>query len=163
MLGYLRRRTDPATAEDLAAETFLVAWSRIEKLPDHEAGWLCGIARNLLANHNRAIRRRSENEQRNYRLEAPLGDDTAVDHVLGHDGEVLRALRRLSPADQEVLMLVAWDGLSHAEAAAALGCARPTFAVRLHRARRRMARQLAAGSEQITIVARTRVQGANGE
>jgi len=52
----------------------------------------------------------------------------------------LRALSALSPADREVLMLRAWDGLSTREAAEVLGCSTAALAIRLHRARRRLAR-----------------------
>jgi RNA polymerase sigma-70 factor (ECF subfamily) len=54
------------------------------------------------------------------------------------------AFASLRPADREVLVLVAWDGLDPARAARALGCSRGTFAVRLHRARRRLAAALRA-------------------
>lgn len=141
ILGYLCRRTDRATAHDLATDTLVVAWQRLDHLPNHEAGWLCGIARNLLANHNRASQRRralAEHVADNSVLEAP----SAEEQVFGSDSEVLAALRMLSPADQEVLMLTAWDGLSGAEAAEALGCTRVTYNVRLFRARRRLARLL---------------------
>ena len=59
------------------------------------------------------------------------------------EGEVLRtALARLSERDREALMLVAWHELSGARAARAAGCTRAAFAVRLHRARGRLAAQL---------------------
>jgi RNA polymerase sigma-70 factor (ECF subfamily) len=57
--------------------------------------------------------------------------------------DVLEALRRLKPIDQEVLMLIAWEDLSAAEAAEVLGCSEGAFRVRLHRARTRMERKLA--------------------
>src|SRR4051794_37726543 len=61
------------------------------------------------------------------------------------EAEAVRAaLSRLSPVDRETLMLVAWEELDPAAAARAAGCSRPTFAVRLHRARRRLAGELAA-------------------
>jgi RNA polymerase sigma-70 factor (ECF subfamily) len=58
-------------------------------------------------------------------------------------GPVLRALAALSERDREVLLLIAWDGLAHDEAAAVCGCSRPALRVRLHRARRRFASELA--------------------
>jgi RNA polymerase sigma-70 factor (ECF subfamily) len=53
-------------------------------------------------------------------------------------------LRRLRPDDRELLMLVAWDGLSPAAAARSLGISVPTLTVRLHRARQRLESELAA-------------------
>jgi RNA polymerase sigma-70 factor (ECF subfamily) len=49
----------------------------------------------------------------------------------------------LSERDREILLLVAWDGLEPARAARALGARPGAFAVRLHRARRRLAKLLA--------------------
>jgi len=64
--------------------------------------------------------------------------------ALAENREILDALARLDERDQEVLMLVTWDGLDRARAAAVLGCSEKTFAVRLHRARRRLVLALAA-------------------
>ena len=46
---------------------------------------------------------------------------------------------RLSDDDRETLALIAWDGLQPREAALVTGCSAATFAVRAHRARRRLA------------------------
>ena len=51
---------------------------------------------------------------------------------------VVDALQQLSAADREVLLLAAWEGLSHGEIAAALGCSENAAAIRLHRARKRL-------------------------
>ena len=58
--AYCRRRTDAATASDASAETFAVAWRRLEDVPDGDAalGWLYGTARRVLANEFRSSRRR---------------------------------------------------------------------------------------------------------
>jgi RNA polymerase sigma-70 factor (ECF subfamily) len=58
------------------------------------------------------------------------------------------ALRRLRPDDRELLMLVAWDGLSPTAAAASLGISVPTLTVRLHRARQRLESELAALNQE---------------
>ena len=57
--AYCRRRTDAQTAADCLAETFLVAWRRIDDIPDGDAalGWLYGVARRVLANEFRHHRR----------------------------------------------------------------------------------------------------------
>ena len=57
------------------------------------------------------------------------------------------ALARMHPNDRELLRLVAWDDLSHAEAAAVLGISVNAVAIRLHRARQRFAEQLAKGPD----------------
>jgi RNA polymerase sigma-70 factor, ECF subfamily len=56
---------------------------------------------------------------------------------------IVEAVQRLSAAQREVVLLVAWEGLSNREAAIALGCSTPAFELRLHRARRRLAKELA--------------------
>ena len=54
---YLARRTDPATADDVLAETLLVCWRRLDELPDDPLPWSYGVARNCLANAERGVRR----------------------------------------------------------------------------------------------------------
>ena len=54
---YLARRTDPATADDVLAETLLVCWRRLDDLPDDPLPWSYGVARNCLANAERGVRR----------------------------------------------------------------------------------------------------------
>ncbi len=57
--AYARRRTDPASAEDLVAETFLVAWRRLDRVPADALPWLYATAGRLLANHRRGEARRA--------------------------------------------------------------------------------------------------------
>ena len=58
---------------------------------------------------------------------------------------VLSAVGRLGPGDAELLQLLAWEQLSHAQAAVVLGCSVNAVAIRLHRARHRLADELAKG------------------
>jgi RNA polymerase sigma factor (sigma-70 family) len=55
---------------------------------------------------------------------------------------VMQAIAALSERDRAALLLVAWEGLSTAEMAVALGCSRAAAKVRLHRARRKLRRKL---------------------
>lgn len=75
-----------------------------------------------------------------YAADTSLGPDepTIVDEE--HQG-VLRAMDRLSPDDGELLRLHAWEGLSHRELAATFECSEGAVKVRLHRARRRLAKE----------------------
>ncbi|MEV4259420.1 RNA polymerase sigma factor, partial [Spirillospora sp. NPDC049652] len=62
VLGYALRRTgDPQDAADVVAETFLVAWRRLDDVPpgDEARLWLYGVARRVLAGQRRGERRRS--------------------------------------------------------------------------------------------------------
>lgn len=139
VLAYvLRRLTDRSAAEDLTAETFLIAWRRREQIPADPLPWLFRVAGNLIHNERRSASRRGQ-------LALRVAAERALEHapVLTESQRILDALGRLGERDREVLMLVTWDGLDRARAAAVLGCSEKTFAVRLHRARRRLALELA--------------------
>jgi DNA-directed RNA polymerase specialized sigma24 family protein len=133
VLAYALRRADPATAEDVVAETFAIAWRRLAEMPDRPLPWLLGVARRVLANHRRGERRRRALVDR---LPVPAAPEGAP------AGRALGALASLRERDREVLLLHAWEGLDHAEAGTVMGCSAATFAVRLHRARRRFEREL---------------------
>ena len=138
--GYALRRTSPDAAQDAVAETFLVAWRRFDEVPEDALPWLFGVARRVLANQRRASGR---GEALQERLAGGAQPESLEEHV--SESEVVRAaLARLPERDREALMLVAWHGLSGARAARAAGCSRAAFAVRLHRARARLAAELAA-------------------
>jgi RNA polymerase sigma-70 factor (ECF subfamily) len=132
---YALRRTDRETAQDVVAETFTVAWRRLDDVPaSAPLPWLYGIARRVLANQRRSAARLAALRERLER------EGTAAPQVA--DRALAEALRHLSESDRELLMLVAWEGLSSAEAAVALGCSNAACRVRLHRARRRLAAAL---------------------
>src|ERR1700722_10704877 len=57
--AYLRRRTDAATADDVLSDVFVVAWRRLEQVPEDSVPWLLACARNVLANSQRGERRRA--------------------------------------------------------------------------------------------------------
>ncbi|MBO3736984.1 RNA polymerase sigma factor [Actinoplanes flavus] len=130
VLAYARRRVDGDQADEVVAETFVVAWRRLREIPEAARPWLFGVARRVSANIRRSEHRREALHDRLAAQPAPAAGDPS--------GLVGRALDRLPADDRELLMLLAWDGLTRPEAAAALGCSRGTLAVRLHRARRRL-------------------------
>lgn len=139
-----RRLPDRAAAEDATAETFAVVWRRRELIPEQPLPWIYGIALRVVANQRRSGQRRHRLEERLAHEAGPRADPPElVDHL--HRREAFsRALDRLTEAEQETLRLVAWDGLDTREAAEALGCSTTAFRVRLHRARRRLAKHLEA-------------------
>ena len=138
VLGYALRRLPAEDAREVAADAFVVAWRRRNQTRAADRAWLIGIARNLVANRRRALGR---HERLVARAEWDAEREPTTES--SSHGEVLEALSRLSEADQEALMLVGWDGLDAREASIVVGCSAPTFAVRLHRARRRLGRALA--------------------
>jgi RNA polymerase sigma-70 factor, ECF subfamily len=134
----VRRRTDHATAADVLSEVFVVAWQRLEEIPDDALPWLLGCARLTLLNQNRAVRRRSRLIER---LVASTPEPLFVVGV-EHDSGLAEALAGLSELDREVLLLTAWEGLSTEQAARVLGCSQRALWVRAHRARKRLAAAL---------------------
>jgi RNA polymerase sigma factor (sigma-70 family) len=165
VLAYALRRTPTvADAEDAAAETFTIAWRKIDAVPDEPLPWLYAVARRVLANHRRGIGRRE-------RLAALLHvQDVATPIRLGddRDGPAFAALASLSPADQEVLRLVAWEELGNEGIATVLGITPNAVAIRRHRARARFAEALARESRDDDLKeldpsrTSTRVKGTHG-
>jgi RNA polymerase sigma-70 factor (ECF subfamily) len=140
----LRRLSDRAAAEDIAADTFVVAWRRFDAIPQDEFPWLLGIARHAIQNQKRSERRRSRLIARLHAHPHKRDQDPTESLASADDEDVLAALSRLDERDQEVLRLAAFEGLDPQRAAAVLGCSRGALAVRLHRARKRLAKQLMA-------------------
>jgi RNA polymerase sigma-70 factor, ECF subfamily len=139
--AYALRRTDPATADDVCAEVWAIAWRRLESIPDDALPWLFGVARRVLANQRRGERRLAA--LRGRLLESGFGWAGSVPPpAIPSDRRLADALSSLRPADREALLLVAWEGLEPVRAAAALGVSPATFSVRLHRARKRLATEL---------------------
>jgi len=144
VLGYAIRRTDDrAAAEDAVSETFLVAWRRLDAVPTEALPWLLGVARKVLANQRRAAGRRAPDGPL-VPLEAVADPDprAAVADLVADRQAFATAFAALGPGDREVLALVSWDGLAPREAATVLGCTPATFYLRLHRARKRLLKEL---------------------
>lgn len=146
VLAYAMRRTQAfVDAEDIVAETFTIAWRKIDSVPVAEPlPWLYAVARRVLSNHRRGLGRQE-------RLAALLRvDDVATPERAGEDrdGPASAALASLSPADQEILRLVAWEELGNQQIAAVLGITPNAVAIRLFRARARFTDALARGSRE---------------
>ena len=139
LLGYALRRVDRSEdAADVVADTFLVAWRRLDDVPEGDEArlWLYGVARRTLANHRRGAGRRTALGER---LRQDLA--TAVpDHAPAvTEQETLRAaLLRLADRDREVLELAAWEGLEPREIAEVLGISPIAVRSRLSRSRARL-------------------------
>lgn len=150
LLGYaLRRCHSPDDAADVVAETFAVAWRRVESLPegDQTRPWLYGVARRVLANQRRTEHRQSI---RTALLSEELSQVTTENL---DDSPVALLFGALPDGDRELLALVAWEGLTVSEIAVVLGISRNAVSIRLHRARRRFARALReAGIDQSMAV-----------
>ncbi|MEU8207177.1 RNA polymerase sigma factor [Streptosporangium sp. NPDC049046] len=147
--SYVTRRvSSPNEIADVIAETFLTAWRRLADVPvgDETRLWLYGVARRVLANHRRAESRRNALAVR-LREDLILWKESVVEQP--YDG-AREAFSRLSDDDRELLSLVGWEGLGAAEIAKVLGCSRGAVRIRLHRARKRLAAELAAAELDLT-------------
>jgi len=149
---YLARRTGRQVAGDLVAETFLAAFAKRDRYdPGHADArpWLYGIATNLVNQHHR-------DEARQYRIRQAA---TAEPEVPGHADRVAAdvtaqamrallyaALAALAAGDRDVLLLIAWEQLSHQEVSRALDIPVGTVRSRLNRARAKT-RQVLAGTD----------------
>lgn len=146
VLAYATSLVGRQVGEDIASETFTVAWRRVRDIPRPALPWLLGVARNLV----RELRRRdahqyllaAEEAQRISSGARSDAGDVAAEVTERHNA--LQALASLSEADRELLTLLAWHGLSAKEAAQVLDCSTATLTVRLYRARRRLEKALEA-------------------
>lgn len=148
---YLARRTDPATADDVLAESLLVCWRRLDEVPEDPLPWCYGVARNCLANAHRGARRQQRLAARIATVQPPAatvpgpGDD---------DGPILdAALAALRDDEADLLRLWAWEQLTPAEIAEVLGITANAASIRLHRAREKLRvewrkRETASGHEE---------------
>jgi RNA polymerase sigma factor (sigma-70 family) len=149
---YLSRRAGAGRADDLVAETFIVAFRRRADFDTaHRSArpWLFGIATRLLSQHWRDTERRERLAARSLPdLPAESPAEQAVNAAAAYHlrGPVGRALRELAPGDLDVLLLVAWEDLTYDEVATALEIPAGTVASRLNRARKQV-----RGSLQTTI------------
>lgn len=142
VLAYARRRTDSTTADDVLSEVFVIAWRQLARIPADPVPWLLVCARNVLAHAHRSQHRRAALIER-----LTVMSPRAQFAPELNDGMLGRALTSLSERDREVLLLVAWEGLSVQQAATVINCSSRTFSMRLHRARKRLSAALEAADK----------------
>lgn len=138
VVRYARHRgLSGADLEDCVSATFEVAWRRLDAVPEGESQlpWLLGVAQNHVRSHRRRLAR---DRDLLLRLSEPEPVPGPALSSLSWS-EIREALGQLSAADRELLVLVAWDGLSPAQAAQVLGISTGAGRTRLHRARNRLA------------------------
>ena len=151
--AYVRRRVaDPADAEEIVADVFVKAWRSAPPRPDElgqERAWLLSIARNRVIDQYRRVGARGRMRRR---LRRQAVDTPVPAPALPDDGMLATALHRLSDDDRELLRLVAWEQLPHAQIALVLGCTTANVAVRLHRTRARLSTLLTELDDQAADV-----------
>lgn len=136
IVRFLYRRGAYDDAEDLAAETFTTMWRKKDQVPDGaELPWLYKTAGLTLSNWYRK------------KKAVPMGDNQeSLDSTDGSDPSLLvvenhgmrQALETLSERDREIILAVAWEGLSGNTLATYLGINRSAADAALSRARKRL-------------------------
>jgi RNA polymerase sigma-70 factor (ECF subfamily) len=141
---YAARRLGPETAEDVVAEAFTIAWSRIASYDPGRGefvSWLFGIVTNVIARHHRQ-------ETRQWRAFSKVGvadTDTFDDELASRlDADVrwphvASVLAGMSTQDRDVLLLHVWQEMSYQQVADTLGIPVGTVRSRIARARGRLA------------------------
>ena len=137
--------------DDAVAETFLVAWKRIDDVPGDDAAllWLYRVAYHVIGHEWRSGARRRRLHDRLVllrRAATPTPEDMAV-----LDAEAIRVLdaaASLGPNDAEILRLLAWENLSHADIGTVLDLSPNAVSQRVFRARKNLARQFEGTSDR---------------
>lgn len=145
VLGYCIRRTGHTDAQDAAAEVFMVAWRKIDEMPLDERAlpWLYGVAYRVISHQWRSARRYRNLSSRLGSLPLPEEPSPEVQVVRRlEDQAVAVAAARLRRSDQEVLRLAGWEELPHSDIAQILGCSEAAVGQRLHRAKKRLVREI---------------------
>lgn len=155
MSGYVRRRVTEHEAGDVLGQIFMVAWRRFDRIPSPPEGrlWLFGVARRCVADSHRSGARRLRLHSR--LAQQPFGESSPHESAQPDHARVRVAMNSLRSHDREVLQLVLWDELSHAEAAALLGCSVNAFELRYRRARKRLREALGTPQDAIESIAPT--------
>ena len=153
---YLHRRVGPDLADELASETFGIAFRRRATYDTSQADarpWLFGIATNLVRAHRRTERRKLAAYARTGvdPVATDPGFDAAEDRAAADSAgpALARALAALLPEQRDVLLMFAWADLSYQEIARALDCPVGTVRSRLARARERLRELLAASGQML--------------
>ncbi|WP_262379619.1 RNA polymerase sigma factor [Nonomuraea sp. PA05] len=144
---YAARRLGGELADDVTGEVFLAAFrgrARYDRSWPDARPWLYGIATRVVSQHRRAERRRTSAMAKVSAERPGTFDERSADRVTAEQLQprLARALTRLSAAERDLLLLVAWADLTYEEAALALKVPVGTVRSRLHRLRVKVRRAL---------------------
>ena len=147
--SYCLRRLPVDAANDAASEIFIVAWRKLDKVPDGAASrlWLFGVARNVVAHQHRSrsqVKRLRSKLARTADRNVEVSPPESVVVRRSEDQAVLEVLDRMKPDDRELIRLKMWEELSHAEIGEVLGISAHAVDMRLQRAGKKLARFLSA-------------------
>ena len=142
--AYCRRRVSADVVDDVVADVFLTVWRRIDDVPFGEGTlpWLFRVAFGVTSNHWRGSSRRRNLEKKLESIGLSSGISVPDQIVVREEvREALLILGRLKKADQEIIKLSVWEELSNRDVATVLGIEENAVRQRLHRAKKRLARE----------------------
>jgi RNA polymerase sigma-70 factor (ECF subfamily) len=142
--AYCVRRVGHSEAPDAVGEVFAVAWRRVDDVPgdDRALPWLYGVARRVVSHHWRGARRGRRLVEKAGTVRVVPHPGPEVQTVANVEHQMVRdAAMQLRAIDREVLLLSAWEGLTHGQIAEALGCSLAAVDKRVTRAKNRLARR----------------------
>lgn len=139
VLMFAAHRVGRVAADDIVADTFAIAWRKLDEIPTPSRAWLLGAARKVIGNYLRSQRRRPTQQLRD--TDSALADDLAEGVAVRR--ELIDAIARLNLKNREALIMAAWYDLTQKEMAQAMGCSVVAAGVRLHRARKALREELA--------------------
>lgn len=148
--AYVMRRAPSADRADLISDVFATAWRRIADVPGapEDKLWLFGVARRVVSQHNRGKSRRERLNVKLRRSVAPVAADGRDTSDL--EERALSLIDALKPKDRELVTLIVWDGMTHAEVATILGCSTNAVGIRWHRALKRLRRDISGATDHQT-------------
>src|SRR4051794_36894966 len=145
LLRFVRRRVHPTHAEDVVGDVMLVAWRRLDEVPDDLSAtraWLFGVARKTLQNARRRDDRHDAVAVRLAEARHGPADLGQLPDLVAYRADIAAAWPLLSALHQEAIALSVLDELTAPEAASVLGISSTAFRLRLSRARRALRRHV---------------------
>lgn len=153
LLGYFSRRlVEPADAADAVTESLIVLWRRRSDVAAREEDlrrYAFGVVRKVVVRFDRGHARRLALATK---LQEEVAGRSVPDQNVGLDLDLRTALRALPPKDRELVLLVAWEGFSVADASQLLGPTAVGGRARYSRARKRLRQSLSAANSLDTAV-----------
>jgi RNA polymerase sigma factor (sigma-70 family) len=138
---YCFRRLHPDKTEDAVSNVFVVAWRKIDEMPegDQTLPWLYGVAMNEVRTFRRSIRRSTALRAKlNGQPRYPDPGPEAMVIGSAEQAQLVRAFRTLGAGDQEILRLRAYESLQVNQIAIVLGCTPEAAKKRCSRATKRL-------------------------
>ncbi len=149
MRDYCLRRLPSDDTNDALAEIFMVAWRRLNSVPDGDQArlWLFGVARKVVSTTQRTARRRVRLTAKAIAIGdvgASAIDTESIVMRRGQDAALMKAIATLKPDDQELVRLKAWEELPYAAIGEVLGISAHAVDMRLNRALKKVGKAMRA-------------------